>query len=787
MSNWGELMTLDELKIGKSAIIKTVSGDPQTKQHLLDMGLIPGITIKFIKAAPMGDPLEFELHDYKLTLRKDDAKNIKVKQLKQEELEIENEIIPTLSEHPGLGESGYKYHNKKDEVALPKDSVITFALVGNQNAGKTTLFNQLTGSNQHVGNFPGVTVDRKDGQIRNYPNTLITDLPGIYSMSAYTPEELISRDFILNEKPNGIINVLDATSIERGLYLTMQLLELDIPMVLALNMMDEIDNNDGYIDINRLENELGIPVVPISASKNQGIDELIEHAVHVAKYQEKPQRQDYCDANVNGGAIHRCLHSIMHQIEDHAIEANIPLRFAASKCAEGDSNIIERLKLDTNHKRMLNAITKQMEKERGLDKAECIADMRYSFILKTVKDTVIKPKESKEQAFSTKLDKILTGKYTAIPVFILIMVSIFLLTFEVIGPFLEGILEAIINSISNGIDTWMNNANVNAGLHSLVIDGVFKGVGSILSFLPVIIVLFFFLSILEDSGYMARVAFFMDKLLRKIGLSGRSIVPLLIGFGCSVPGVMSTRTLPSERDRKMTILLIPFMSCSAKLPIYAFFANAFFPAHPGLVMSLLYVLGIVISIIIAFIYKNTIFKGEAVPFVMELPAYRLPSLKSVGQLLWEKAKDFLQRAFTIIFMASVVIWFLQNYSFKLQIVTDTEESILANIASFISPILAPLGLGNWRIGVSLVSGFLAKEAVVSTIQVLFPGNGIMSFLSPASAGALLVFCLLYVPCVATISTIKQELGNKYAIFVVIFQCSIAWIFAYLTFLLLAAI
>ena len=767
------MITLKDLKIGESAKIVSINGKSQNRQHLLDMGIIPGTVIKLEKLAPLGDPMEFSLKGYKLSLRKDDAKNIKV-ELTEEQTFVKNNI-DKKTYHPGFGESGKNYHDKKTENPLPSDEVLTFALVGNQNAGKTTLFNQLTGSNQHVGNFPGVTVDRKDGQIRKKPNTLITDLPGIYSMSPYSPEELVSRDFILNEKPKGIINVVDATSIERGLYLTVQLLELDIPMVLALNMMDEIDNNGGYIDINGLENELGIPVVPISASQNQGIDELIEHAIHVARYQEKPIEKDYCSKDDNGGQVHRCLHSIMHLIEDHTNAYNLPIRFCASKAAEGDKLIIKMLKLDKNEIETIEHITKQMEDERQLDRAAAIADMRYSFIQKVTVNNVIKPKESLQQIRSNKIDKLLTGKWTAIPCFILIMLTIFLLSFEIIGPFLQNFLDSIIKLLANKIDVWMYANNVNTGIHSLVIDGIFEGVGSILSFLPIIIVLFLFLSILEDSGYMARVAFFMDKLLRRIGLSGRSIVPLILGFGCSVPAVMSARTLPSERDRKMTILLTPFISCSAKLPIYVFFSKAFFEKYAALVMVGLYFTGILVGILVAFLFKNTLFTGEPVPFVMELPSYRLPSSKNVIQLLWEKAKDFLQRAFTVIFVATIIIWFLQNFSFDFVMISNPEESILATIASYISPIFEPCGYGNWRIVVALVTGFLAKESVVSTLQVLIPGNGIVSFLTPASALSLLAFCLLYVPCVAAISAIKQELGGKYAIFVAIFQCAIAWL------------
>lgn len=772
------MLTLKDIEIGQSAKIVSITGKGATRQHLLDMGIIPETIIKYESIAPLGDPMEISLRGYKLSLRKDDAKNIKVELCEPEEI-VTNPNIKATS-HPGFGESGKKYHDKKTENPLPEDSLLTFALVGNQNAGKTTLFNQLTGSNQHVGNFPGVTVDRKDGQIRNHANTLIVDLPGIYSMSPYSPEELVSRDYILKEKPQGIINVLDANSIERGLYLTMQLLELDIPMVLALNMMDEIYNNGGYIDINGLEEQLGIPVVAISASKNEGIDELIEHAIHVTKYQEKPVAKDYCDENDNG-EVHRCLHSIMHLIEDHAKKAQLPLRFCASKCAENDTKIIKMLNLDKNEVETIEHITKQMEDERKLDKAAAIADMRYRFIHSVTSNNVIKPSESKQQILSSKIDKVLTGKYTAIPCFITIMLLIFFITFNVVGPYLENLIANLISSLAIKVDTWMSINNVNVGLHSLVIDGIFEGVGTILSFLPIILVLFFFLSILEDSGYMARVAFFMDKLLRRIGLSGRSIVPLIIGFGCSVPAVMSARTLPSERDRKMTILLTPFMSCSAKLPIYAFFSNMFFPNCAGLVMGLLYFLGIIVGIVVALLFKNSLFKGEAVPFVMELPSYRLPNARTVGQLLWDKTKDFLQRAFGIIFIATIVIWFLQNFTFNLSIVTNQEDSMLAIIASKIAPVFKPCGFDDWRIVVALVTGFLAKESVVSTLQVLMPGQLITSLLTTASAISLLVFCLLYVPCIATISAIKKELDGKYALFIVIFQCAIAWLFSFLTY------
>ena len=775
------MISLKDIKIGQSAKIISVNGSGATRQHLLDMGVIPNTIISLVKIAPLGDPLEFKLRGYNLSLRKDDAKNIKV-----ELVEIQDEEEPILVKknnyHPGLGESGIKYHDKKTENALDENEVITFALVGNQNAGKTTLFNQLTGSNQHVGNFPGVTVDRKDGPIRNHTNTLLVDLPGIYSMSPYTPEELVSRDFVLNEKPKGIINVLDATSIERGLYLTMQLLELDIPMVLALNMMDEIDNNGGYIDVNELEKELGIPVVPISAANNQGIDELIEHAIHVAKFQEKPTKQDYCDAK-SDGAVHRCLHSIMHIIEDHTQNGFYPIRFCASKCAEADERIIKMLKLDENEIETIAHITKEMEDELGIDKASCIANMRYNFITRITKNSVIKPSESIEQIRSNKIDKIMTGKYTAIPTFILIMIAVFYLTFEILSPVLENVIEVLISSISNSLNIWMINNNVVVWLRSLIIDGMFIGVGSVLSFLPVIIILFFFLSILEDSGYMARIAFVMDKLLRKIGLSGRSIIPLLIGFGCSVPGVMSARTLPSERDRKMTILLTPFMSCSAKLPVYAFFSKAFFPNYSGLVMSLLYFVGIFIGVLVALIYKNTFFKGEAVPFIMELPSYRMPSIKNVSQLLWEKAKDFLQRAFTVIFLASIIVWLLQNFSFNLHMV-KAEESILAEISNMITPIFKPCGFGDWRIATSLFTGFIAKETVVSSLQVLFAGRSLYEVLSLRAVCSLLIYCLLYTPCIATINAIKQELGTAWALYVLAFQCILAWLLSFITYTLL---
>ena len=775
-------MTLRDLPIGKTATIRSVGGEGALRQHFLDMGLIPKGDVTMVKYAPMGDPMELRIHSYELTLRLADAEKIEIENIRdtsEETVTRNRENIP----HPGLGEGG-KYHQKETEHPLPDDAPLTFALAGNQNCGKTTLFNQLTGSNQHVGNFPGVTVDRKDGAIRGKANTLVTDLPGIYSMSPYTSEEIVTRNFVLNEHPKGIINIVDATNIERNLYLTMQLMELDIPMVLALNMMDEVRENGGSIHVNQMEEMLGIPVVPISAAKNEGIDELISHALHVAKYQEKPTEIDYCDANDDGGAVHRCLHAIMHLIEDHAAEAGIPVRFAASKLAEGDSLILDSLHLDQNEKEMLEHIIVQMENERGLDRAAAIAHMRFDFIQKICDETVIKPKESKEHLRSVAIDKILTGKYTAIPCFIGIMGLVFFLTFGVIGAFLSDLLDLGITSLGNLVDGLMTSWNVNQALHSLVIDGIFNGVGSVLSFLPIIVTLFFFLSLLEDSGYMARVAFVMDKLLRKIGLSGRSIVPMLIGFGCTVPGVMASRTLPSERDRKMTILLTPFMSCSAKLPIYAFFAAAFFPEHGALVMIALYFGGILMGILMALLMGHTMFSGEAVPFVMELPNYRLPGAKNVGHLLWDKAKDFLQRAFTVIFLATMVIWFLQSFNLHLNMVSDSRDSILAMVAGVIAPLFAPMGLADWRISTALITGFLAKESVVSTLSILFGSTATLtSGITPLSAASLLVFCLLYTPCVAAIASIKRELGGKWAVGVVIIQCVIAWIAAFLVYLI----
>ena len=770
-------MTLRDLKIGESAVIRTVGGEGALRQHFLDMGVIPGAEVTVVKFAPMGDPMELQIHCYELTLRLADAEQIEVEPIDSRSRRHESAKGVNNTVHPGLGEDG-KYHVKADENPLPDSQILTYALVGNQNCGKTTLFNQLTGSNQHVGNFPGVTVDRKDGPIKGYKNTLVTDLPGIYSMSPYSNEEIVSRNFVLDDKPEAIINIVDATNIERNLYLTMQLLEMNIPMVVALNMMDEVTGNGGTIDVNGMESMLGVPVVPISAAKNEGVDELIKHAIHIAKYQERPGRQDFCDENDFGGAVHRCIHSIAHLIEDHAETAGIPVRFAASKLIEGDSLILEKLNLDKNEIETLEHVVIQMEKERGLDRSAAIADMRFSFIEKVCEKTVVKPKESKERLRSEKIDRILTGKYTAIPCFIAIMAAVFILTFNVIGAGLQKLLEMGIDALTVAVDKGLSAAGVNSALHSLVIDGIFAGVGSVLSFLPIIVTLFFFLSLMEDSGYIARVAFFMDKLLRKIGLSGRSIVPLLIGFGCTVPAVMSTRTLPSERDRKMTILLTPFMSCTAKLPIYAFFVSAFFPGKGGIVMTALYFLGIAVGILVAFIFKKTLFKGEAVPFVMELPNYRLPGIKNVAQLLWEKAKDFLQRAFTVILIATMVVWFLQSFNWHFNMVSDSSESILASVAGFIAPVFAPLGLGDWRVVTSFISGFMAKESVVSTLEILF-GSSVSTAFTTLSAVSLLVFSLLYTPCVAAISSIRRELGHKWAVLVVVWQCAIAWIAAFL--------
>ncbi len=778
------MKTLREIKIGETVQVKKLGGNGELRQHFLDMGIIPGAEITFVKYAPLGDPMEFRLHGYELTLRVADAQQIEVTEADAANPAFRQSSVTADSiatEHPGLGESG-KFHDKNSENPLPDGTVLTFALVGNQNCGKTTLFNRLTGSNQHVGNFPGVTVDRKSGAIKGHADTQITDLPGIYSMSPYSSEELISRDFVLNEKPHAIINIVDATNIERNLYLTMQLLELNIPLVVALNMMDEVTANGGSIDVNKMESLLGVPVVPISAKKGQGIEELVSHAVHVAKFQESPLRQDFCGKDVGGGAVHRALHGTIHLIEDHAEKAGVPVRFAATKLLEDDKQILHKLDLDVNEKETLEHIILQMESERGLDRSAAIADMRFSFIYRLCSLTVKKPHESKERARSQEIDKVLTGKWTAIPCFIAIMGAIFYLTFNVIGAWLQELLETGIDWLTKVTDSALAAAGVNEVLHGLIIDGIFAGVGSVLSFLPIIVTLFFFLSMLEDSGYIARVAFFMDKLLRKIGLSGRSIVPLLVGFGCSVPAVMSTRTLPSERDRKMTILLTPFMSCTAKLPIYAFFVSAFFPKRGGLIMTGLYLLGILVGILIALLYKGTLFKGEAVPFVMELPNYRMPGVRNTAQLLWEKAKDFLQRAFTVIFVATIVVWFLQSFNWKLQLVENAEMSMLASVAQLISPIMRPIGLGDWQIVVALVCGFMAKESVVSTLEILFAG-GVETMMTSLTAASLLVFSLLYTPCVAAIASIKRELGAKWAIGVVVWQCVIAWLCSLIVYLI----
>ncbi len=770
-------MTLKELEIGKSAVIKNVGGEGALRQHFLDMGMIPGAEVTVVKLAPMGDPMELQIHGYELTLRLAEAAQIEIEEIKERSQKHKRIESVKDSAHPGLGEEG-KYHSKEDENPLPDGTMLTYALVGNQNCGKTTLFNQLTGSNQHVGNFPGVTVDRKSGSIKGYPNTEVTDLPGIYSMSPYSSEEIVSRNFVLDEKPKAIINILDATNIERNLYLTMQLLEMDIPMVVALNMMDEVIGNQGAIDVNGMEALLGVPVVPISAAKNEGVNELIKHAIHIAKYQEHPLRQDFCDKTDHDGSVHRCIHAVIHLIEDHAEAANIPVRFAATKAIEGDPLILEKLKLDQNETEMLEHIVQQMETEREVDRCAAIADMRFDFIERLCEQTVIKPKESKERIRSEKIDRILTGKYTAIPCFIGIMVLVFYLTFNVIGAWMQGILELGINKISALVDAALTAGHVNNAIHSLVIDGIFTGVGSVLSFLPIIVTLFFFLSLMEDSGYIARVAFVMDKLLRKIGLSGRSIVPMLIGFGCTVPAVMATRTLTSERDRKMTILLTPFMSCTAKLPIYSFFVSVFFPGKGGFIMAGLYLLGIVVGILIALLYNGTLFKGEPVPFVMELPNYRLPGAKNVMQLLWEKAKDFLQRAFTVILLATIVVWFLQSFNVHLNLVNNSADSMLAIIAGWLVPLFKPLGMGDWRICTALISGFMAKESVVSTLGVLF-GGSISTVLSSATAASILVFSLLYTPCVAAIASVKRELGSRWAVGVVIWQCVIAWVAAWI--------
>ena len=769
-------MTLKELEVGKSAVIRRVGGEGALRQHFLDMGMIPGAEVTVIKLAPMGDPMEVQVHGYELTLRLAEAQQIDIQPIGRRSRSHTFKDRAKDQDHPGLGENG-KFHSKADEHPLPDGTVLTYALVGNQNCGKTTLFNQLTGAKQHVGNFPGVTVDRKSGAIRGYPNTEVTDLPGIYSMSPFSSEEIVSRNFVLQDKPTAIINIVDATNIERNLYLSMQLLEMGIPMVIALNMMDELVGNRGSIDVNAMEAMLGVPVIPISAAKNEGVDELIRHAVHVAKQQEPPLKQDFCDKDDHGGAVHRCIHAVIHLIEDHAALAGLPVRFAATKAIEGDALILQQLQLDRNEQEMLEHIVRQMETERGLDRSAAIADMRFDFIERLCAQTVIRPQESKERIRSEKIDRILTGRYTAIPCFIGIMVLVFYLTFNVIGGGLQKLLELGIDRLSALTDTALTQLHVNPVIHSLVIDGIFTGVGSVLSFLPIIVTLFFFLSLMEDSSYIARVAFVMDKLLRRIGLSGKSIVPMLIGFGCTVPAVMATRTLTSERDRKMTILLTPFMSCTAKLPIYSFFVSVFFPGKGGLIMSGLYLLGILVGIGAAFLYKDTLFRGEPIPFVMELPNYRLPSVKNVGQLLWEKAKDFLQRAFSVILIATVVVWFLQSFDLQLNMVSDSADSILARISGILVPLFAPLGLGDWRICTALISGFMAKESVVSTLEVLFGGT-IGSILSPLSAGSLLVFSLLYTPCVAAVASVRRELGGKWAAGLALWQCLIAWVVAF---------
>ncbi|MBR2532217.1 MAG: ferrous iron transport protein B [Lachnospiraceae bacterium] len=766
-------MTLRDLKPGETGVVSAVGGEGALRQHFLDMGIIPGTEVTVEKYAPLGDPMQVRIHGYELTLRLDDAGQIDIDKAAKGE-EFSTSVNLDIREHPGLGEGG-KYHPKGSGDPLPEGTPLHFALVGNQNSGKTTLFNQLTGARQHVGNFPGVTVDRKDGEILGRSDMTITDLPGIYSMSPYSSEELVSRDFVLQDRPQGIINIVDATNIERNLYLTMQLLEMEIPVVVALNMMDEVTGNGGSVDVNKMEAMLGTPVVPISAAKNQGIHELVAHAEHIAKYQETPLRQDFCSQDDHGGAVHRCLHAVSHLIEDHAGAAGLPVRFAASKLIEGDALILEQLQLDQNEREMLEHIILQMEKERGLDHSAAIADMRFRFIMNVCRACVTHPRESKEQLRSERLDRILTGRFTAIPVFICIMGLVFFLTFNVIGAWLQGLLESGIGALTDAVDAALTAGGVNPAIHGLVIKGIFEGVGSVLSFLPIIVTMFFFLSLLEDSGYIARVAFFMDKLLRKLGLSGRSIVPMLIGFGCTVPAVMSTRTLPSERDRRMTILLTPFMSCTAKLPIYAFFVNAFFPGRGGLIMTALYVTGILAAILVALLYKRTLFRGEAVPFVMELPNYRLPGARSVALLLWEKSKDFLQRAFSVILIATIAVWFLQNFDFHFNVVQNSGDSILATVSGVLVPLFRPVGLGDWRIVTSLVSGFMAKESVVATLKVLFGSEGgVRSSISALTAASLLVFSLLYTPCVAAVASIRRELGSRWALYVVLWQCAVAW-------------
>lgn len=774
-------MTLRDIAVGKSALILAVGGEGMLRQHFLDMGVIPGERVTVVKLAPLGDPMELRIHGYELTLRLSEAEKIEVQEITDEQENLEKDVPLKKSEHPGLGEGG-RYHSKIHENPLPANELLTYALVGNQNSGKTTLFNRLTGSNQHVGNFPGVTVDRKDGPIIGQNNTLVTDLPGIYSMSPYSKEEIVSRNFVLNEKPKAIINIVDATNIERNLYLTIQLLEIGAPMVVALNMMDEVTANSGSVDINVMEAMLGVPVVPISAAKDQGITELVKHAVHIAHYQERPARQDFCDEHDNNGAVHRSLHAVIHLIEDHAAAAGIPVRFAASKLLEGDELILEQLKLTQNEKEMLEHIVLQLEEERGLDRSAAIADMRFKFIRTVCSAAVTKPKKSREYERSQRLDWIFTGKYTAIPMFLMIISAVFYLTFNVIGPFLQDGMLAGTEMLAGWADRGLEHAGVNPVLQRLIIEGIFSGVGSVVSFLPIIVTMFFFLSILEDSGYIARVAFFMDKLLRKIGLSGQSIIPMLLGFGCTVPAVMATRVLPSERDRRMTILLTPFMSCSAKLPIYAFFVAAFFPQNGGLVMTALYVLGIILAVLIGLFYKKVIFKGEAVPFVMELPNYRLPSMRNVVQLLWQKANDFISRAFSVILAATIVIWILQSFDGHFNMVTDSQNSLMSMLAGTLVPVFEPIGLGDWRICTSLISGFLAKESVVSTMGILVRNDGgIHAALSTMSAASMLVFSLLYTPCVAAVAAIRRELGVCWAFGVVFWQCLVAWIMAWLVY------
>ena len=774
--------TLNDLPIGKTATVVAVGGEGSLRQHFLDMGIIPQADVAMVKHAPMGDPVEVRIHGYELTLRRDDARKIEVADEREADAERFGGARPRRSfaervEHPGLGEGG-KFHDRDAERPLPEGEPLTFALVGNQNCGKTTLFNQLTGANQHVGNFPGVTVDRKDGRVRGHAEATVTDLPGIYSLSPYSSEEVVTRQFLLDEHPRGIINIVDATNVERNLYLTMQLLELGVPMVVALNMMDEVEGNGGTIRVNEMEKLLGVPVVPISASKNEGIGELVDHALHVARYQEPPVCQDFCAADAHGGAVHRCLHGIMALVGDHAERAGIPVRFAASKLAEGDALVLEKLALDENEKHLLGHIVRQLEDERGLDRAAAIADMRFAFIERVCDECVVRPRVSREHARSMALDKLLTGTFTAIPAFVAIMALVFWLTFNVVGAWMSEMLEAGIGWLTDVVANALAAAQVNEVLQSLVIDGVFNGVGSVVGFLPTIVTLFFFLSLLEDSGYMARVAFVMDKLLRKIGLSGRSIVPMLVGFGCTVPAVMAARTLPSERDRKMTIMLTPFMSCSAKLPIYAFFTAAFFPASGAAVMVGLYFGGMAVGVLAALLMRKSLFSGEAVPFVMELPNYRMPSARNVGQLLWEKAKDFLERAFTIIFIATIVIWFLQTFDFGLNVVADSADSMLAVVAGWIAPVFAPLGFDDWRISTALVTGVMAKESVVSTLSVLFGSTAsLVAALTPLAALGLLVFCLLYTPCVAAIASVRRELGGRWALAMVFGQFAVAWLAA----------